>query len=174
MSRDGLSEWLTAALLLACVGAAASVYRLWPFGAPLRLDGVSDAVLDAGGAAANEPAATLPWAAAGSQSDARIGASADIGAALRRPLFNPDRRPPAATVKAPVKTGPPPRLDWSLTGIVDSAGDRFALFGPQRRGGATVWLREGEQLGAWRLIELGRRRAVLSYGNEQRTLELHR
>lgn len=90
-------------------------------------------------------------------------------AALDRPLFRQDRRPPTAeTVEALAEEEP---FAATLQGVILSGDERVALIRPS---GATnvQQIAEGETFRGWRLREIGTERVVFERDGEERTLDL--
>lgn len=117
-------------------------------------------------------------AAAGPEGELAIGARpASAYVAIRqRPLFSPDRLPPAAAEPEPVVEEevevqlPPPEPpaaalppDWELVGVVRSERLNSATF---RKAGspASFNLRKGETVDGWTLAEIGRFEVFIDNG----------
>lgn len=88
-------------------------------------------------------------------------------AIVERPVFSPTRRPPsdAATEAAA------PTLDFSLFGVVSSAGDQSALIKPSA-GGEPVRVKEGEDFSGWTVARIASDRILVRHDAMERELLL--
>lgn len=114
--------------------------------------------------------ATAPVAATGAPPfDLARLAAADLGPALARPLFDPERRSWTARGSREDLTAeaPPPTL-LSVRGILIEDRARRALVAD----GTTepVWLSPGEGRGAWRLVSIEPGQVVVADANRRYTL----
>ncbi len=116
-------------------------------------------------------------AASGSDGSLAIGArlASDYAAIRQRPLFSPDRLPPAfeqpeAVIEEEVVLLPPPEPpavalppNWELVGLVRSERLNTATF---RKPGSPVSfnMRKGETLDGWTLAEIGRFEVFIDNG----------
>lgn len=96
-----------------------------------------------------------------------MSAKENFAVIVERPLFSPSRRPPAASAAATLT--PPP--DFSLFGIVISAGDPFALVKPDA-GGDPVRVSEGESMSGWTVARIEADRIVIWHDTTERELLL--
>lgn len=119
----------------------------------------------------------MPAGAAGAEGELAIGARpASAYAAIRqRPLFSPDRLPPAfaapeAVVEEEAAPLPPPEPpaaaappNWELVGLVRSERVNGATF--KKAGDPVPFnLRKGETLDGWTLAEIGRFEVFIDNG----------
>lgn len=114
------------------------------------------------------PQLTLP--------EQQVPALESLQATLERPLFNPERRPPAPATQAESEPSPamtpsaPPAL--TVSAIIVEGSDRSALLTapggeqPQR-------VREGTLVSGWRLIEIHDDSILLQSGTRHLPLPLH-
>ena len=86
---------------------------------------------------------------------------------VERPLFSPSRRPPAEGTAAT----PTPAPDFSLFGIVISAGEPFALVKPGA-GGDPVRITEGASMSGWTVSRIEADRIMIWQGTTQQELLL--
>jgi hypothetical protein len=86
---------------------------------------------------------------------------------VERPLFSPSRRPPAEGTAAT----PTPAPDFSLFGIVISAGEPFALVKPGA-GGDPVRITEGASMSGWTVSRIESDRIMIWHGTTQQELLL--
>lgn len=88
-------------------------------------------------------------------------AAAEASAALKRPLFRPDRRPAPASTRGTAAAGEPPGATLArLAGIVVTASMRRAIFAGQD--GKPVIAAEGERFGALRVVGISADRVTVS------------
>lgn len=86
---------------------------------------------------------------------------------VERPLFSPSRRPPAeGTAATPI-----PAPDFSLFGIVISAGEPFALVQPSA-GGEPVRITEGASMSGWTVSRIEADRILIWHGATEQELLL--
>ena len=85
----------------------------------------------------------------------------DFDAILERPLFSPNRRPPAIEALE----SPPPNSDvtFTLKGILIDEDVRIALFRAQRNK-KILRLREGDMIEGWTLVRIERHSVSLARG----------
>ena len=86
---------------------------------------------------------------------------------VERPLFSPSRRPPAVSAAA----APIPAPDFSLFGVVISAGEPFALVKPST-GGDPVRITEGESMSGWTVARIEADRILVRHDAAERELLL--
>lgn len=91
----------------------------------------------------------------------------DLHAVLERPIFSPNRRPPAPeAVALPALRS----FDFALKGIVVDGDERVAVFLPKDNGKAML-LREGDTAAGWTLLRIEVDHVVLSRGDAETVLE---
>ena len=89
-----------------------------------------------------------------------------LSATRERPLFSPNRRPPAAP---PAPTAPPPKL--ILFGIVMGADDARAVVGVGTAD-KTRRVSIGDDIGGWKVTQIEERQLVLSLDDRSATYTL--
>src|SRR6516165_5471219 len=126
-------------------------------------------------------ASILPTSANAQSQDQRAGILGNplqalsldrLSAARDRPLFSPDRRPPAPP-PAPVAAAPPapaPPPDVTLLGIVVDGERARAIV---RSGGAKIErVQIGDHIGGWEVSQIEERRLLLSLNDRSATFTL--
>jgi len=136
--RRGPSRALVAWLLGAiCIALAWLIYQ------ELAASGPSEN-LDSAAAAPPPAAESLPSAAALPATD-----KAALAVIVERPVFSQTRRPS----RAAGDSVPGSAIDFMLSGVVISGGERSALIQPAA-GGAVQRLQEGQDFGGWTVTEI--------------------
>lgn len=92
---------------------------------------------------------------------------ARFAAIVERPLFSPSRRPHS---EEPALV-PTPTLDFSLSGIVISTGEPFALI-KSGAGGDPVRMKQGEEISGWTVGRIESDRILVRHGRTERELLL--
>jgi len=96
---------------------------------------------------------------------------ADITA---RPLFSPDRRPPAVEETPSVKAEPAPvSRDLVLRGVATAGKERVALI-EERATGKLVRVSEGQSVGGWRLVAIEQEAVELEGRDDRLVLEVEK
>ena len=110
------------------------------------------------------PPASRPAVSAAAPRDHSADWSATL---LARPLFSPERRPPAAAPAGRAVRGEPPRL----AGIIISPSGRTAIFAPV--GARPVAAREGDTVeGSWTVKQIASNKVRLTGPDSERVLTL--
>jgi len=92
---------------------------------------------------------------------------ARFAAIVERPVFSPTRRPPS---EGTTETAAP-TLDFSLFGVVNSAGEQSALIKPST-GGEPVRVKEGEKVSGWTVARIASDRILVRHDTMERELLL--
>lgn len=121
-----------------------------------------------------EPELPLPQIAPTANPVSRM-AFKDLGAFRQRPLFAPSRRRPDQPVvyaapPSPSEAPETPPPDLRLVGIVAGVDRAVALV--SRQEGASLSLRVGDQVDAWRVDRIAPDRVVLREGEREQTYRL--
>ncbi len=91
-----------------------------------------------------------------------------FAAVVERPIFSPDRRPPAAEAALKEDSAAPQAV---LTGIIIAESERIALVRTEADG-RIVRLRPGQRVDGWRLVAVEPDRAMFRRGEAEVILEL--
>jgi len=98
---------------------------------------------------------------------AAMPAKTRYAAIVERPVFSPTRRPPSeAAIEATA-----PTLDFSLFGVVNSAGEQSALIKPSA-GGEPVRVKEGDDFSGWTVARIASDRILVRHDAMERELLL--
>ena len=107
----------------------------------------------------------------------RVISVADFGNILKRPLFEPSRRPPppvAATATKPVSRRKTEALpDWSLLGVVTADRLKTAIVKTGNRGGSNL-VAVGQALEGWQVTAISQTKVELTKAGETYSIELQR
>ena len=107
----------------------------------------------------------------------RVISVADFGNILKRPLFEPSRRPPppvVATATKPVSRRKTEALpDWSLLGVVTADGLKTAIVKTGSRGGSNL-VAVGQALEGWQVTAISQTKVELTKAGETYSIELQR
>jgi hypothetical protein len=96
-------------------------------------------------------------------------ASAAIDEIVTRPLFSKSREPFVPAAEAPVAAAAP-AASFELIGTMVTGQSRIAMIQHAEKG--VLWLREGQEIGGWRIAEIGGREVLLERDDETRDLRL--
>jgi hypothetical protein len=165
-------------LLATCAAAGARLYDEWS--RPPAADESKPAAL----ASAGSPASNADVALA-------LPPPEQFAVIVERPLFMQTRRPPPpapaaepapeanaepapepAPVEPPPEAPPPPKVDFTLLGIVTDGDERLAMVRRQSDG-AIVNIPEGGDISGWFAVRIDPERAVFRQGGIEEELVLH-
>ena len=156
IARRG-SGWLASTLLLGvCLALAAFVYVQGQTGAP-------------GPAPSGPGAGTPPLAALPAQPSYAMAPMEDFSAILERPLFSPNRRPPAEGVAAVVAREP--ELQVTLVGVIISSEEQIAIV-KLKDGNRFARLSLGDSFQGWILDSIEPSRITFRRGDVEEHVEL--
>lgn len=98
----------------------------------------------------------------------------ELSETVRRPLFDPDRRPPpapAAPAQASAPPAPPPPLKVNLIGVIMGPSERLALVASPSERQARA-LREGDAIDGWRVEAITARSVLFTHRDSRREIAL--
>lgn len=95
----------------------------------------------------------------------RVGALPET---VARPLFSPTRRPPAKVVETAQAAPPAHEPDVQLVGVLKASSWRALLRIDQN----SKWLGVGDDVGRWRIVDIGSDHVVLETKGQKKSLAL--
>jgi general secretion pathway protein N len=139
-----------------------SIFHLVLGGLCLCLSGIIAAELTL---TVSRVAASPNYAAVGAAAQAAtpappVDADALVAEILDRPLFSPDRHPPAPPPAPEAEAKTPPELNGRLAGVMIRPNDREALFA--RDGEKPITVKEGDTIDGWTVSTIEADRVVLT------------